>query len=264
MVAGTCGKVTQITIILTVASGQPYDSPPAPHGTGLAVRVLMIHRLPIRIALLVFGLSCSGAAHAQVDEIPAWKGERPFAIEFGNAVGSAPLGLLNLSVDFALSRYLTLAAGMGYGDGARQVSAMARVRIPGGSTSVGAIMHGIGVGWSMGRRTYLLPAPCQQQGPFDDQCTSPGDKVWDPAQRVDAEYSIELPVVASALVLRFFGGVSTIINTGSYYCDYMVGPTPQCQGKYASEGNIYPYLGVGLAILPGAFTRNTVSLTFDE
>jgi len=224
----------------------------------------MIPRLPARTALLVFGLCCSRAAYAQDDGIPAWTGERPFAVEVGNAAGSAPLGWLNLSMDFALSRYLSLAAGMGYGDGARQVSAMARVRIPGGSTSVGAIVHDIGVGWSMGRRTHSLPAPCQAQGLFDDQCSSPGDKVWEPAQRIDAEYSVELPLVASALVLRFFGGVSTIINTGSYFCDYMIGHIPQCQGKYASDGNIFPYMGVGLSILPGAFTRNTVSLTFDE
>jgi hypothetical protein len=139
----------------------------------------MSRRPTIAVAILAACLVWTGTASAQDDAAPPWTGKRTFAVEVGTGF-NAPLGVLSLAVDFALFRYLSLAGGMGYGDGSPHFSTMARLRIPVGRTGVGALVHNLGLGWSTGRHTATLSAPpCAYS-----ECPIP-HKIWDSAQRFD-------------------------------------------------------------------------------
>jgi hypothetical protein len=198
---------------------------------------------------------------AAADDVvaPSWTGDRWLALELGNGL-SAPAGWASLSLEASPFRHLSLVAGIGYADQSPQLSLMSRVWLPKGRTSVGAIVHALGVGWSFGRRTLALPAPCESNFPGDDGCgpgqdQSPGDKVWETARRVNIEYAIELPLVASALLLRCSGGLSFLTNANSYACAYNDGRITNCEGQSSSDGNVFPYLGVGLVMLLDGFHR---------
>ena len=214
-------------------------------------------------AVLAACLVWTRNASAQDHAAPPWSGKRTFAVEVGSGF-NAPGGVLSVAVDVALFRYLSLAAGVGYGDGSAHYSTMARIRIPLGRTSVGVLVHNLGLGWSTGRHTTGLDTPpCEYS-----ECPTL-HKIWDPAHRFDAEYSIEFPLIASTLVLRLYGGVSTIINSGNYVCGldplgYNVADQYQCRGHDASAGNVFPYFGVALAMLFGASDRPIPSRSFAE
>lgn len=257
-----CGKVTGAPVLCRPRAFNPAISFFVSAGTRLALSRFVLCRLTI--AVLVAGLAWSRVVGAEENERLAWTGERPLAIEFGNGVRS-PLGWLYAAVDVSPFRYLSLAAGMGYGEHSMQVSAMARLRIPAGRTSVGAIVHGLGIGWSMGRLTTPLPEPCQPTGFFDEECASPGDKVWNRAERINVEYSIELPLVASVLALRMFTGGSMVANSGGDYdCDTGAAPVPRCQGNYADLGKYFLYAGIGFSFLLDPWSSTPQGFPSDE
>ena len=258
-----CGKVTRAAVLCRLFDLNLVISFFVLAGTRLAPLISMSRRPTI--VVLAVGLTWCRVSLAQELDRPVWTGERPLAIEVGNGANS-PLGWIYASVDVSPIRYFSLTAGMGYGDNSTQFSAMARLRVPGGRTSVGVLVHGLGLGWSMGRHTTSLPEPCQPQGLFDEECASPGDKVWDRAQRINMEYSIELPLVAWMLALRCFGGLSIIANSDSYYCDYGMGTTPvaRCGGSEADLGKYSPYLGIGLSFLLDPWSSTAHGFPSDE
>jgi hypothetical protein len=224
-------------------------------GTRLALQRGVYRFVVIAIAAALAGLSSARSASAQAEAATPWDGRRPLALEIGTGY-NAPNGAVSFAVDFALFRYLSVSAGVGRGDGSAHYSGMARIRFPAGTTAGGAVVHGLGVGLSTGRHTTSLPKVCEgnSSGWFDSDCPAAPQKIWQPAHRVDVEYSIELPLRVPWLVGRVFAGVSKIINDDNYVCDYGYSPANkyQCKNGTASTGNFFPYLGVSLAASFGA------------
>lgn len=197
----------------------------------------------------------------------SWDGRRPLALEIGTGY-NAPSGAVSFAVDFALFRYLSLAAGVGRGDGSAHFSGMARLRLPVGGIAGDAMVHSLGVGWSTGRHTTSLPKTCEDHssGFFDSDCPAPPQKIWNPAHRLDAEYSFETPLRVPWLVIRVFAGLSKIINTDNHVCDYGYSPADQyqCKSGTASTGNLFPYVGVSLAAVFGASRGDNTDSSRDE
>jgi hypothetical protein len=181
---------------------------------------------------------------------------------------NAPSGAVSFAVDFAFFRYLSLAAGVGRGDGSAHFSTMARLRLPVGKIAADAIVHSLGVGWSTGRHTTSLPGDkcVDDSALFDSGCPKRPQKVWNPAHRLDAEYSIETPLRVDWLVIRAFAGLSKIINTDNYLCDYGYSPADQyqCKSGTASTGNLFPYVGVSIAAVFGASRGDSTDSSRDE